>query len=62
MKANVQLTPIMICSEKVSIAASIPLKWKGKGFALDETEHFQTRQVNKSRRYPLSIREDLLVK
>jgi len=32
----------MICLEKVSIAASIPLKWKGIGFALDETEHFQS--------------------
>ena len=38
-KGNVQLTPIMICLEKVSIAASIPLKWKGIGFALDETEY-----------------------
>lgn len=46
MRGNIQLTPIMMCSEKVSIAASIPLKRNRKGFALDETKHF-SRQVRK---------------
>jgi hypothetical protein len=37
----------MICSEKVSIAASIPLKRNRKTFSLDDIKHFQKQAGKK---------------